>query len=177
MFRDRRGRAGSAAHEDPEVGYRLMQCGMKLYYDSSARGFHYHYEDFDITIDRMYQRGLNFGEFRKLVGQPELSVAYHVLNRSTLHDHWNTYTGERKNYLHESERNPLRLVFHYTLRSLLFNRLMVPLVWLPFLRLAEKSKLVEFFVHPRFYHGLMGYYFQRGAADGNRKFEAIHENV
>jgi glycosyltransferase involved in cell wall biosynthesis len=177
MFRDSRGRAGSAAHEDPEVGYRLMQNGMKLFYDSKANGLHYHYEEFDITIDRMYQRGQNFGEFRRLVGQPELSVAYHVLNVSTLKDHWRIYRGERKEYLNATEKNPFRMTIHYVLRALVFNRITVSLIWLPFMRAAEKSTLVESLVRPRFYHGLMAYYFQKGAGDGNRKFDAIPDQA
>ena len=171
MFRDERGRAGSAAHEDPEVGYRLMLAGMRLYYDSEARGVHHHLEEFNITINRMYQRGLNFGEFRRLVGKPELSVAYHVLNLSTLGDHWRIYGGERKEYLFDAEKNPFRMAGHYVLRALVFNWLTVKLIWLPLLQAAEKSPLVESMVRPRFYHGVMAYYFQKGAAAGNRTFD------
>jgi glycosyltransferase involved in cell wall biosynthesis len=176
MFRDPKGRAGAAAHEDPELGYRLMRAGMRLYLDIEARGAHYHLEDFEITLDRMYQRGLNFGQFRQLVAQPEVSVAYHVLNRWTLKDHFVTYTTGRTRYLGMREKNPLRMAWHYLLRNLVFNRLTVPGFWLPFLRASERSPLLEKFVRPTFFHGVMAYYFQRGAADGNRIYDGEERN-
>lgn len=171
MFRDKAGWAGAAAHEDPEVGYRLMtRGGMRLFFDAEARGHHYHLEVFDTTLGRMYQRGLNFGQFRKLVNQPEVSVAYHVLSRSTLRDHLETYTSDRIRYLGPKERSPSRMARHYLLRGLAFNRLTVTAFWLPFLRLSEKSAFLERFVWPEMFHAVLAYYFQRGAARGTRQF-------
>ena len=178
MFRDPKGRAGPAAHEDPEVGYRLMKAGMRLFYDEQAKGYHYHLEDFDITLDRMYQRGLNFGQFRTLVPEPEVVVAYHVWNLGTIVDHIKTFSSnERKQNLIPHDRILLRLLMHYLIRGIVFNFLTIKFVWLPFLRAAETNKMLENLVHPKFYHGVLAYYFHRGCADGNRIFVHSKNNI
>jgi glycosyltransferase involved in cell wall biosynthesis len=101
-FRERRGRAGAASHEDPELGYRLHRRGMRILYSSEALGSHYHVVSFENACKRKYEMGLNFGEFQGSVPEPEIAVAYHVLNRHTLRDHLEAWRGPRREYLSPS---------------------------------------------------------------------------
>ena len=44
LFREQIGRAGPAANEDVELGFRLSRQGMRLYYLKEALGYHHHME-------------------------------------------------------------------------------------------------------------------------------------
>jgi GT2 family glycosyltransferase len=74
MFLEHKGRAGAAAHEDLELGYRLAEKGMRLLYAKDALGYHYHVSTLDQTIRRWYERGMNYSEFRVFANHPRLTV-------------------------------------------------------------------------------------------------------
>src|SRR5690242_7825470 len=135
-FREQRGRAGAASHEDPELGYRLSHGGLRILYGPDALGFHHHVVTFEQACRRAYMQGLNFPDFRELVGQPEISVAYHVFSLATLGDHIRTWFGDRARYVGPSERNPFRLLMWHLARASVFNSLSVRYLWEPLLSLA-----------------------------------------
>src|SRR5262249_10880346 len=114
-FREQRGRAGAASHEDPELGYRLSRAGLRIFYCPDALGHHHHVTTFEQACRRAYEQGLNFRDFRDLVGQPEIAVAYHVFSFATLGDHLRTWFGERRRLVGRGERNPLFLLGLYLL--------------------------------------------------------------
>ncbi len=101
------GRAGAAAHEDPELGYRLHKGGLR---NPAQSPLPWAITTMSVTpaavLWRSYQRGLNFGEFRMLVPEPEIPVAYHVLNAGTLGDHFRAWFGPRRRHLAGGDRNP-----------------------------------------------------------------------
>jgi glycosyltransferase involved in cell wall biosynthesis len=164
MFREQMGRAGPAAHEDVELGYRLSQHGLRILYSKEALGYHHHIETWQGTIRRFVQRGLNWPEFRELVPEPEIPVVYRVLNRDTLRDHWRALTGSRRQYLIGTERSLVLMSLRYALRSLLFNRVTVPCLWLPLLRHADRNRLLARLMISRFYRGVFTFHFSRAAA-------------
>jgi len=94
MFREHRGRAGAASHEDVELGYRLHQRGLRLLYNPRATAHHYHVETLEKAMQRAYERGLNFDEFRQYVPAPEVVVRYHLIAWRTLADHARVYAGQ-----------------------------------------------------------------------------------
>lgn len=165
MFHARRGRAGAAAHEDAELGYRLHQHGLQLYLAMDGLGHHHHVETLDGAMKRAHQRGLNWGEFRERVPTPEIVVRYHVLGWDTLGDHWRALTGPGRRFLIGADRNPLLLVLRYLLRSLLFNRLTLPGLWLPLLRRAEQQPALARWVHRDLYRGVISWHFFKGVHD------------
>ena len=165
MFRDRRGRAGAAAHEDVELGYRLSRHGLRIIYCGDAFGHHYHIETLDGACRRAYERGLNWEEFRELVDDPEISVRYHVLTRRTISDYAGAF--RRGNPQLGADRNPVALFGRIALRMALFNAFTVPHLWLPLARLAERSRAASHLMHRQFYRGIISYHFFKGVADGD----------
>jgi glycosyltransferase involved in cell wall biosynthesis len=168
MFREEMGRAGAAAHEDVELGYRLHRRGMRLYFASGALGYHYHIENLAGAMQRGYQRGLNFGEFHKRVPEPEIVVRYHVLSFSTIGDHVHALRSDRRRYLIGADRNPLALALRYALRFTLFNFVTVRLLWLPLASAAEHSPLLAPLMHRDLYRGLISWRFFCGVRDAKR---------
>ncbi len=66
-----------AGHEDVELGYRLSQKGLRLYYIDQLSGHHYHFQTFDYACRQQYSRGLTYAiaqakipdrEFRERLG-------------------------------------------------------------------------------------------------------------
>jgi glycosyltransferase involved in cell wall biosynthesis len=169
-FREHRGRAGAPAHEDPELGYRLRKAGLRILYDPSALGFHYHVVPFDGACRRKYEAGLNFGQFREFVPEPEISVAYHVLNRHTVSDHVRTYLGRGRALLPPEDRNPFKLIARQLCRAVAFNGLTVPWVWEPLIRGSEEKAALRRLVNPTVCRGVLFYHFLRGCRDGDRRF-------
>jgi len=170
LFRETKGRGGPAAHEDPELGYRLYQAGLSIFYDAKALGYHHHVVTRETACTRAYQQGLNFDEFRALVPTPEIAVAYHDLRWGTLRDHLRVWFGTRAAFLAPAERNPAIAIGRYALRGILFNRVTVRVIWNPVFDLAEKSPQVAKLMRPVFYRGLIAHNFLRGCRDGNRRF-------
>jgi GT2 family glycosyltransferase len=170
MFREEMGRAGAAAHEDVELGYRLHQHGLRIIYSRAALGYHHHIETLDGAMRRAYQRGLNWGEFHERVPVPEITVRYHVCSWATLADHWHALSGPRRQYLLGPDRSAVLLGLRYLLRGLLFNRALVGGLWVPLLAAAEKSSRLARLVNPNLYRGVISHRFFRGCADASRLF-------
>ena len=170
LFREPMGRAGPAAHEDPALGYQLHKAGLRILYCTEALGHHYHVVTFEQACKRRYQQGLNFGEFRTLVPEPEIPVAYHVLTWGTIGDHFRAWFGPRRQYLSAGDRNPITVVVQHLVRGLAFNRLTVRFLWNPLLAHAEHSSFLAGVVNSTMYRGTTFYHFLRGCWDGQRKF-------
>jgi len=171
-FRDQRGRGGPLAHEDAELGYQLSRGGLRILFCPEALGWHHHITTLEGACRKAYQQGLNFGDFRDRVGQPEIAVAYHVLDFSTLRDHLRVWFGPRRRYVSPPDRNPVMLLGRYVLRTLAFNSLTVPLFWKPLLERAEHDPAVARIVRASFYRGLTAFYFRRGYREGRTWIEA-----
>lgn len=168
MFRDRMGPAGPAAHEDAELGCRLHQHGLRIYYDKEAVGYHHHVETLEGTIRRSYQRGQNWREFYGQVHQPELAIRYRTYNLGFLIRQFRSLTGPRAKYLVGKDKSVASLIYRYLMRLLVFNRLTVPYLWQPLLRHAEHSRFTARFMHDRYYRGVIVYYFLQGCRDESR---------
>jgi GT2 family glycosyltransferase len=164
-FREQRGRAGAASHEDPELGYRLSKAGLRILFCPDALGYHHHVVTFEQACRRAHMQGLNFQDFRDLVGQPEIAVAYHVFSPSTLGDHLRTWFSDRRHLVGPAERNPITLLLRYVLRDLAFNTLTVRLVWRKLLNRAEQDPTIARLVRAPFYHGVIAYHFFRGCRE------------
>jgi glycosyltransferase involved in cell wall biosynthesis len=170
LFRETKGRAGPATHEDPELGYRLHQAGLRIYFDTRALGYHNHVVTRAQACTRAYQQGLNFDEFRALAPAPEIAVAYRDLRLSTLGDYLRTWRGPGKQYLSSGDRNPMVVLGRHALRGAVFNRLTVRLMWEPLFDLAERNPAVARRMRPAFYRGLIAFHFFRGCREGNARF-------
>jgi glycosyltransferase involved in cell wall biosynthesis len=168
MFREERGRAGAAAHEDVELGYRLHKHGLRIRFAVEALGYHYHIETLEGAMRRAYERGLNFGEFRDRVPDSVIVVRYHVLDWQTLGDHVRALRRPNRDRLLGADGNPLLLAIRYAVRGAMFNRVTVPLVWLPLMRHAETSPFVARFMHRQLYRGVISFRMRRGYAEGKR---------
>lgn len=166
-FREQRGRAGAAAHEDPELGYQLSRFGLRILYCPEALGFHHHPAVLENECRVGYIRGLNFGPFRERVGRPEIAVAYHVWDISTVGDHLRTWFGPGRPYVAPADRNPV-LLLRYLLRGLAFNSLTIPLIWKPLLERAERDPRLARLMRASFYRGVIAYNFFRGYREGKR---------
>jgi GT2 family glycosyltransferase len=57
LFRENLGRGGPAAHEDTELGYRLHQYGLRIFYKSAALGYHHHMITREKACLRAYEQG------------------------------------------------------------------------------------------------------------------------
>lgn len=169
-FREHRGRGGAPSHEDPELGYRLHLAGMRLLYAPEALGYHYHLVTLDSACRRKYEAGLNFGQFREFVPEPEIAVSYHVLTRHTLRDHVRAWCSSRRQYLSPADRNPASALARYIMYNLIFNRVTIPMAWTPLARLAERNEDVAGLMRPVMYRGILFHHFLRGCRDGDRKF-------
>jgi glycosyltransferase involved in cell wall biosynthesis len=169
MFRAQRGRAGAAAHEDAEVGYRLHRHGLHILYAETALGYHHHVETLEGAMRRAYQRGLNWDEFRALVPEPEIAVRYHVFRRDTVRDHLCALRPRHRRHLFAADKSPL-MPIKYLLRSILFNGLAVRRFWLPIFREAERRPMLARGMHRIFYRGVIAREFAKGCRDGNRLY-------
>jgi glycosyltransferase involved in cell wall biosynthesis len=174
MFREELGsNKFYTAHEDTEVGYRLHQHGLRILYNEKALGHHYHITTLEAELKRSYGRGVNWHELYSYAPVPELAVRFHVLNRHTLKDHLRALFGPRRQYLFGTDRNFIKVFFMHLARMLAFNRLTVFYFWLPVLNWAEKSTLVEQFMHYQFYRGVLYYYFTLGIKEDSESLAAI----
>jgi len=167
MFRDEMGRAGAAAHEDVELGYRLHRHGLRIVYARGALGHHHHVETLEGTLRRSYQRGLNWQDFRQRVPEPEIDILYRVYDPRSLLANRAALAGPRRAYLSGGDRSLLRLTLRWGLRGALFNRVTVPGVWLPLFAAAERFPWVAALVHGNLYRGVVVHYFLKGCRDGS----------
>lgn len=165
LFREPRGRGGAPAHEDAELGYRLHKAGMKIVYNPSALGYHYHHVTLQGATKRWYERGLNWGALWKLVPEPEIPVIYHVLTWRTLGDHVRALFGSRRSYLMPHNRNVAALLLGHLARAVGFNAVTVKHFWWPLLERAESSPLLARFMSARLYRLFLYYHFIKGVRD------------
>lgn len=170
MFKDEIGRAGAAAHEDVELGYRLHQHGLKVVYDRGSLGFHHHVETLKGSLQRSYQRGLNWLDFRQRVPHPEMDVAYRAYNLATLIQHRDELLGPRRPYLMGADRSMAWLTLRYLQRTVMFNRFTAKLLWLPLFNAAERVRWVASCMHENMYRGMIVHYFLLGCRDGRVRF-------
>jgi glycosyltransferase involved in cell wall biosynthesis len=173
MFRNARGSAGAAAHEDVEVGHRLSKHGLRIFHEKGASGHHYHVESLETAIARSYQRGLNWEEAFQQMPHPELLIRQRLHSLGTLITRRKELTGERRKYLIGADRSMTRLTVEVILRSVLFNKLTVPNFWVPLLNLAERHRFLEALMHPRFYRGVIVYYFRSACREAQRKSRIV----
>jgi glycosyltransferase involved in cell wall biosynthesis len=170
-FREQRGRAGAAAHEDPELGYRLSRGGLRIVYGPAALGHHHHVVTFEQACKRRYMQGMNFGEFRRLTAVPEIPVAYHVLTWRTFPDHLRAWFGPRRRYLTGTDRNPAGLLLWHLARMCVFNGPATRMLWEPLLRQAEHRPALAKLVNRELYRGVLFHHFLSGCRDGDRRFD------
>jgi glycosyltransferase involved in cell wall biosynthesis len=160
------GRGGAISHQDVVLGHRLTEGGLRILYCREALAFHHHL----MTLDEMcmfnYRYGQNFRKLREWVPEPEIAVAYHVWDLTTLRDHLRVWFGPRRRFVPSSDRSPARLLARYMLRGLAFNSLTVPLVWTPLAQSAERHPALARMMRPEFYRGITAYHFCRGFRDG-----------
>jgi len=171
MFLEHSGRGGPVAFEDLEVGYRLSQNGMNLHYLGDAMGHHYHEYTIDQGIQRWYERGLNFDEFRQYVPAPELLVYFHVLNRNTYRDYRRVLKGEN-NYAGKEGSFAWHL-FRTFVQCILLNRVTARLIWGPLIKGAENSRFIEGLLSRQIYRAYFYYHFLRGVNDGYRLYGVL----
>lgn len=171
-YREQMGRAGAAAHEDPELGYQLLHAGLRILHRPEALGFHYHITTVEQECRRSYVRGVNFIDFRDRINRPEIAVAYHVFDKSTLRDHLRVWFGPGRRYVLSRNRNPAYLLVHYLLRGLAFNSLTVSLLWKPLVRRAERDPTIARLMRDSVYRALFAYHFHRGYREGRTWTEA-----
>jgi glycosyltransferase involved in cell wall biosynthesis len=165
-FLERRGRAGAAALEDLELGYRLEPHGLCLCYSKEALAHHYHPTTLDIAALRWYERGLNYGEFRRHAKNPELTVYFHVLTLRTAGEYASVLTAP--NSFRGSERSFAWHVVRHVIRVVLLNRATAALFWRPIFALAEKYPWIEARLTPKTYRAFLYYHFLRGVREGRR---------
>jgi len=168
MFRDKMGRFGPAAHEDVELGYRLYQHGLKIYYNQGALGYHHHVGTLEGAFKRSYQRGLNWREFYELIRQPELAIRYRTYNLFMLVRSIRDLKGPRLKYMIGQDRSIALLIYRYLMRLVVFNRLTIPYILLPVLNYAERNTFLARYMHDRYYRGAVVYYFLKGCRDEKR---------
>lgn len=168
MFLEHRGRAGAAAMEDLELGYRLRKHGMRLLYAKDALGYHYHYTTLDNAILRWYERGLNYGEFRSHAPDPELTVYFHVLTLRNLNEY---RRGLREpGAFRGLERILAWHVVRHLGRMITLNRLTARWLWRPLFAGAESSSLLASLVTAKMYRAFLYYHFLRGVAEGRQLY-------
>jgi len=170
LFRENLGRGGPAAHEDTELGCRLHEHGLRIFYNGAAIGYHHHVVTREKACVRAYEQGLNFDEFRSYAPAPELPVAYHDLRWSTVYDHLRAWFGPRRRFLSPRDRNPAMAIVRHVVRQVTFNRATIRLIWDPIFDAAERNPKIAAWMTAGFYRGLIAYHFFRGCRDGNRRF-------
>lgn len=173
MFGNQMGRAGAAAHEDAELGHRLHQHGLRVVFCRAAWGFHHHVETLAGSLHRSRQRGLNWPDFRRRVPHPEVDISYRAYGLGTLLRHWRALSGPRREFLMGADRQLGGLVLRHLQRTVVFNRLTVPLIWLPLFSAAERQPWLARLVHENMYRGVIVHCFQMGCREGQRRYGGV----
>lgn len=166
MYLEHRGRGGASCMEDLELGCRLHGRGLRLNYCREALGWHYHVVSLDEAVKRWYERGLNYGEFRRHAPLPELTVWFHVLDRHTVGEYYRVLQGA--NSFRGLERWFAWHVLRHVVRVVVVNALSAKYFWRPLFDLAERSPVVAARVTPKMYRVFLYYHFLRGVRDGRR---------
>jgi GT2 family glycosyltransferase len=168
MFQEASGPGGHHTHHDTELGYRLRRHGLRILFNQEALGYHYHPASLDQMVRQYYQRGMNWGAFRKLVPAPEALLLVHLLTPATFMEYLRALRTPEP--LPAAERSLFRHIVRTLLRGVAFNRLTVPGFWNPFLRRVESSPLLERLLNRKMLRALLHYHFVRGIHDGARRF-------
>jgi glycosyltransferase involved in cell wall biosynthesis len=166
MFLEHHGRGGVSALEDLELGVRLHGKGLRLFYAKRALGYHHHVVTLDQAIRRWYERGLNYGEFRRYARMPELTVWFHILDRHTFREYARVLRGP--NWFLGREKSLAWHLVREGVRRATFNALTTRLAWRPLFDLAERVRLVGRFVTPKMYRTFLYWHFLRGVRDARR---------
>lgn len=69
----------SAAYEDSELGFRLVNRGLQIIFDPLAKAEHWHPMDLGSACRRMITRGASYDMFVAKTGMPGLSRLWHAL--------------------------------------------------------------------------------------------------
>jgi hypothetical protein len=117
-------------------------------------------------ITRWYERGLNYGEFRRHAPLPELTVYFHVLDRHTVREYISVLRGP--NSFRGRERSLAWHLVRHVGRMVTLNAVTARLLWRPLFDLAERSPHVARLVTPKMYRAFLYYHFLRGVRDGRR---------
>ena len=166
MFREQIGRAGPAAHEDVEIGYRLKEHGLCLHYLPEAWAWHYHVWTLEEAVARWRNRGLNYGEFRKLVHDPVLTVLHHDLRWRTFREYARALRGE--NPFRGREKSFAWHLFRECARRIVLNRLTVRRLWWPVLEEAEKRPWLARLLSTQVYRAFLYYHFLQGIREAHK---------
>jgi glycosyltransferase involved in cell wall biosynthesis len=166
MYLEHRGRGGASCMEDLELGIRLKRHGLRLLYSKAAIASHYHVMTLDQVITRWYERGLNYGEFRRHAPLPELTVYFHVLDLHTVREYISVLRGP--NSFRGRERSLAWHLVRHVGRMVTLNAVTARLFWRPLFDLAERSPHVARLVTPKMYRAFLYYHFLRGVRDGRR---------
>jgi GT2 family glycosyltransferase len=168
MFQEERGRAGAAWMEDLELGYRLQGHGLRFLYTPEAWAYHYHVCTLDWAIQRWYERGLNYGQFRKYARHPELTVYNHLLTFRTLREYFGVLRGP--NSFQGRERSFAWHLVRHCVRLVVLNRLTVSWLWRPLLDRAETNPRLAALMNRQVYRAFLYYHFLRGVHDGHKAY-------
>lgn len=164
MFRQDMGRTGG--HEDTEVGYRLARRGLRIHYLPEALAYHRHVYTLDQAVRRWYLRGQGYHRLQALVGDPELTVFLHVLNRRTVRQYVRVL--RRPNALSGWEKSLAWHLLREAVRRVVLNAATVRLLWRPILNRAEKWPWLGRRMNTQIYRAYLYYHFLRGVRDGAR---------
>jgi glycosyltransferase involved in cell wall biosynthesis len=134
----------AAAHEDVELGYRLGQKGLKIYYEPSALGYHYHIESLSKACSRAYERGRNFNILTENIPGSIVFPAYKIFS----------FKAGPKAFL--------RMLPREIVRRCLFNKLSVKYFLLPVLQRADTNRLAALFGNDLTYRGTVYYHVRKG---------------
>lgn len=141
----------AAAHEDVELGYRLGQKGLRIYYEPSALGYHYHIETLPNACSRAYERGLNFNMLTENIPPSMIFPVYKICSpRAGL-------------------KTFLRMLPREMVRRCLFNKLSVKYFFLPVLQRADTNRLAAFFGSNLTYRGTVYYHVRKALWDAKKE--------
>jgi glycosyltransferase involved in cell wall biosynthesis len=168
MFLEHRGRGGPSAMEDLELGCRLHRHGLHLRYSKEALGTHYHVVTLDQAITRWYERGLNFGEFRRHTPMPELLPYFHVLTWRNAREYAQALRSSI--WFRGAERSFVWHVVRHAIRATVLNRTTARWLWRPLFDAAETHPRIAALMKPQMYRAFLYYHFLRGVSDGRRLY-------
>src|SRR5262249_34999114 len=144
-------------------------------YRKDALAYHHHPETIDSACRRAYERGRNFDVLSERVPDPAIYVRNHLVTLKTLPGLIRALRNPSPALLDE-DRGAARYLIREVLRQVVFNRLTVPLLWLPLIRGAERSWLLAALVSLPLLRGVVSHHFLRGVADLRRSRRADRSN-
>ena len=147
MFKERKG----AGNEDVELGYRLGQKGLRIYYEPRALGYHYHVETLSSACERSYERGRNFDMLSENIPPSMIFPAYKICS------------------LKAGPKAFLWMLPREIIRRCLFNKLSVEYFLLPILQHADVSHIAALFGNNLTYRGTVYYHVRKGLRDAKKE--------